>query len=758
MARTKGAKGKHHKEKPHKEKKQRGRPKGSIKQKQHQHQNVNVKVINNNGGGGGGGGKITIPIPFQLPSTVYDPSLVQPFYGINDRQPVNPLTDASTDLITPVIQSIISNQAANKPNIINKPNITDKTLPIKEKDVKPVNPVIPKPIEQPTLNPQTDQSHSHPIKPEDITIVSDLNLPSHNKHQQHKTIKDMIKPQVPKEVKPKYKDTEGLGMKIPVENIAGIATTVASGALGGGIIAGGEALLTGSGLAASLESAGAGAVGGGVATAVNNAIGGGYVGHVISGIAGGVAGRTAITRARTRTNNTEETIPLLNGNRLGGRSKTSRLVNDQEIQEIKQTHDPLTGETTQWRLPTEEQRTMFDKVKKAAKKTIENLNDTVQNLKQQITGRARKGGTYSRVPTEETINSTLNKFDEDAARQQEFDEFISKPQKANKEKQEAAKFLLSKIKLKKDEPGRKFLQKVVRENINKQNARQLEDVTQKQTKKILEDALHETNIEDNAVETLSKFIKGHADRKRYKYIKTEYPQIAAKRKKDVASMTPSLLLQKELKKPLPTNTKSLLEQELIASRERAHKLYEAAIAKHPKKILYDSMVKSGDIQNAAAARTRRINEKTIKARQLVNDVKVKQLEAVKNDAINNEAAIILQSSIRRQNAKKDKNIINLRMADAGDKIGKIKTEKATERIKANVKRLLTRKPDFHYNKEIKKAFILNKNVVGEPLAVSKNLKLVSKKKQKAAKEGYENRLAFLDMAEKYKDIMIKGKK
>ena len=137
---------------------------------------------------------------------------------------------------------------------------------------------------------------------------------------------------------------------------------------------------------------------------------------------------------------------------------------------------------------------------------------------------------------------------------------------------------------------------------------QLEDVTQKQTKKVLEDALHEANTQDNAAKTLSKFIRGHTDRKRYKYSKTEYRQIAAKRKEDVANMTPSLLLQKELK-PVPTIRKSLLEQELTASRERAHKLYEAAIAKPPKKIFYDSMVKGGDIQNAAAARTRRIMKK-----------------------------------------------------------------------------------------------------------------------------------------------------
>ena len=101
MSRTKGAKGKHHKEKPIKEKKKRGRP-----SKQHQHQKQNQKqIVNVNVGGGGGGssGPKTIPIPFQLPSTIYDPSLITPNYGINDRQPTNPLTDAANDLMTPVI-------------------------------------------------------------------------------------------------------------------------------------------------------------------------------------------------------------------------------------------------------------------------------------------------------------------------------------------------------------------------------------------------------------------------------------------------------------------------------------------------------------------------------------------------------------------------------------------------------------------------------------------------------------------------------
>ena len=133
MSRTKGAKGKHNKEKPIKEKKKRGRPsKQHQKQHQQQKQIVNVNV---NGGGGGGGNK-TIPVPIQLPSTIYDPSLIAPRYGINDRQPVNPLTDAATDLMTPFIQSIISNQQKVS------------RIPISEGDVKPVNPIIPKPKKQ----------------------------------------------------------------------------------------------------------------------------------------------------------------------------------------------------------------------------------------------------------------------------------------------------------------------------------------------------------------------------------------------------------------------------------------------------------------------------------------------------------------------------------------------------------------------------------------------------------------------------------
>ncbi len=43
----------------------------------------------------------------------------------------------------------------------------------------------------------------------------------------------------------------------------------------------------------------------------------------------------------------------------------------------------------------------------------------------------------------------------------------------------------------------------------------------------------------------------------------------------------------------------------------------------------------------------------MKARQLVDDIKVKQLQAVKNDVIKKDAAKKIQKAIRRKNAQND---------------------------------------------------------------------------------------------------------
>jgi hypothetical protein len=133
--------------------------------------------------------------------------------------------------MTPVIQSIIANQAQKVDRI-----------PIKEA-VKPVNPVIPKPPPQ-VIPVPTDQSH--PIPPE-IIMDSDIQIPIHNKHMDHKkNLQKEIQPQVPQTKPPKkIKDPEGLGKRIPIENIGTIATNIGAAALTGGAVATGEALVMG---------------------------------------------------------------------------------------------------------------------------------------------------------------------------------------------------------------------------------------------------------------------------------------------------------------------------------------------------------------------------------------------------------------------------------------------------------------------------------------------------------------------------------
>ena len=76
-----------------------------------------------------------------------------------------------------------------------------------------------------------------------------------------------------------------------------------------------------------------------------------------------------------------------------------------------------------------------------------------------------------------------------------------------------------------------------------------------------------------------------------------------------------------------------------------------------------------------------------------------------------------------------------------------------------MKALFTEKANFFKAPKIlgNKTIITNKKTVGQPLALNRQLEFVSKKKQAAAREGYQNRQAFLEMADKYKDIMKKGK-
>jgi hypothetical protein len=249
---------------------------------------------------------------------------------IQAMQPAQPQpTPALRALPTSImdqIQQVTTNISTNKDKI--------------KDQIKPINPVIPEPIPQYVPNPQSDQSH--PIPP-DIIIDSNISTPIHNKHMAHKNLKNIIQPQTPEEKI--IKDPEGLGAKIPIQNIEALGANISLAALTGGATAAGQAVVGGgiAGLMASAEAIIGATIGSGVAAGASTAFGNTTAGNIASGIAGGVAGGLAgkaIKKSRTSTNegvriNTqEEQVPLLNGNRLGGRGARSRLVGENPSSQI----------------------------------------------------------------------------------------------------------------------------------------------------------------------------------------------------------------------------------------------------------------------------------------------------------------------------------------------------------------------------------------------------------------------------------------
>ena len=396
MARTKGALNKHKKVKEPKEKKKRGRKQGSIKQKQEQHQVVNVNINSSSrkkresSEEREGKKKKREQRQFQnpIPNIIFNPSIAIPQGFPVNKSETNPPYFDMNSLMQPIQQAIKNNQPTNpifkptdvKPTVINPQPV--QPIPIGTQTAEESN------AEKYTPNPQTDQSH--PLITPELIIDSNVSSSIHNKHMQHKE----IQPEVPKEIpKPKYKDTEGLGKRIPIQNIGAIASTIASGGALGGATAAGEALIAGgfSGLLGAGESIAASAVGGGVAAGVNSGLGGGDIAHIASGIAGGIAGRaanrTASRRVRNRvrldTEASTENQPLFTGrgNAVGGsRTGRSRLVEDSEIQPVR---DPQTGETTNWVFPATEP-TIIRNIRKAAKRTMRAASETVLDIKNQI--------------------------------------------------------------------------------------------------------------------------------------------------------------------------------------------------------------------------------------------------------------------------------------------------------------------------------------------------------------------------------------
>jgi hypothetical protein len=274
MSRTKGAKGKHNKEKHVKEKKKRGRP-SKQHQKQYQHQTVNVNV---NGGGDESSRKSQIPA--QIPSYIFDPSLINPHYGINDRQPVNPPTNSNPDMITPLLQAMIANQKQNQQQqIIAQPTQPTQQptqpIPVKPKPQpipQPI-PIKPKPIKQPENPPII-----LPPKPEKPAFThEDV---QHLIDEIHKKQKKEIPEPIPQNEPKKPQDTlgltindkyDGLKMKNKTMPVSEVVDGTVKGVLGG----------------AAMGLAGA--------SIINNAVStlGGMAGYYIGGDYGAIVGSIA---------------------------------------------------------------------------------------------------------------------------------------------------------------------------------------------------------------------------------------------------------------------------------------------------------------------------------------------------------------------------------------------------------------------------------------------------------------------------------
>ena len=243
MSRTKGSHNKHKKEKPIKEKKKRGRP-SKQHQKQYQHQTVNVNV-NSDGGGSSQKSKL----PTQIPLNIFDPSLITPHYGINDRQPTNPMTDASTDVITPFLQAMISNQKQNQQQII-----TPQPKP--QPPIQPQQPVVIPPQPQPQPQPIIITQPKQPEKPPTIILPKPKPEPPGVTHEDVKKYIDQMynnQNEVPEPIpqntspkKPVVKDLygfeindkyDGIKMKNKTMPISEVAEAAVLG-IGGGIASG----------------------------------------------------------------------------------------------------------------------------------------------------------------------------------------------------------------------------------------------------------------------------------------------------------------------------------------------------------------------------------------------------------------------------------------------------------------------------------------------------------------------------------------
>ena len=254
--------------------------------------------MNVNSDGGGSSRKPQLPV--QIPTTIFDPSLVNPRYGINDRQPSNPLTDASVDIITPFLQAMIANQKQNQQQTIPQPKQPKqpKTQPITQ-PTQPTQPIpqptqpIPQPTQpiQPIPQPTTPSNPPITIQPEKKPTFTheDVKHLIDEIHKKHQTVEPIPQNEPKPPEKPIVKDIlgleiddkyDGLKMKNKTMPWSEVASGASYGVLGG--IAGGIA-------GPSL---------------LNNAIGtaGTYIGYKVAGETGAAIGGVLSSAAADKIN------------------------------------------------------------------------------------------------------------------------------------------------------------------------------------------------------------------------------------------------------------------------------------------------------------------------------------------------------------------------------------------------------------------------------------------------------------------------
>ena len=246
-----------------------------------------------------------------------------------------------------------------------------------------------------------------PIKNKNIHNKHIYNSNLENKHEYripNKNLQNEIQPQMPAIKKPKIKDTEGLGGRIPIQNIENLALTIGGAALTGGATVAGQALLTGgtAGVIASGEAILGASIGSGVTAGASTLFGNTPAGNIASGIIGGIAGG-AIGRkiARNRNTTPTEQTPLL-GNRLGGRPGRNRLV----IQPDERSINRLVPETEETRTPPQPFKDIKSFLLRTIQRKTRDTAKTVKYMSDTLMGKIKntKRGTYARLPTEDVDN------------------------------------------------------------------------------------------------------------------------------------------------------------------------------------------------------------------------------------------------------------------------------------------------------------------------------------------------------------------